>query len=64
MEAHVGVITGARGGTPLQINRARCVIFPPPSRSFPPLSKGRQEGIVPIIINRLIQDNPLLTPPS
>ena len=24
---------------------------------------GGQEGIVPVIINRLIQDNPLLTPP-
>ena len=38
--------------------------FLPLAAHFRPLVRGGQEGIVPIIINRLIQDNPLLTPPS
>ena len=45
---HVGVITGAHGGTPLQINRARRIAFPPSSCSGKRRSRagGGQEGIV------------------
>ena len=43
---HVGVITGAHGGTPLQINRARRIAFPPSSCSGKRRSRagGGQEG--------------------